>query len=232
MKKKLIVSTTLSILLFFLFITFSVTYGWYTNVTKIGKIDAETKDITFSYKLNDGEANQFEYSVINLAFFDVDDSSELKYFVKMHTVIKIELENFSSDVVNYSIGFESEKIKTTVDSVDTSIAYIMGVITEDENISITDNGTNTVSTYFEGYDTAKSNYSYEYESKENLAINTGANSEAKATVYLHLIGVQEIDTATNEFLFDSQGNPKGYNFTITIHSEPINDDPVITEIEE
>ncbi|MBQ3254040.1 MAG: hypothetical protein IJA65_05725 [Acholeplasmatales bacterium] len=227
MKKKLIISGILSIVLFFLFITFSVTYGWYTNVTKIGKIDAETKDITFSYKLDGGESNEFTYSVTNLAFFDVDDSSELKYFDNMHTVIKIELENFSSDVVSYYVEFKSEKIKTTND---TSIAYVMGVITTSETISITDDGTNTVSTYYPGYDKTKDDFTNKYSSVNNLEINTGSNSEAKATLYLHLIGVQEIDTATNEFLFDNEGKPKGYNFTLTIHSEPINDEPDVTEV--
>ena len=42
------------------------------------------------------------------------------------------------------------------------------------------------------------------------------------TIYLHLFGVQEIDTAINsDFLFDQAGNKISYSFKITIHAENI-----------
>lgn len=233
--KKILRAGILSCVFLLLFITFSITYGWYTNTTMIGKIDAETKDITFSYKLNGGESNTQTYRIENLAFFDVDDPNELKYYQSMHTVIKIELENFSSDKVNYYIEFNSTKTIITEEGEKTSVAYVMGVITDSETLNIdTTNESNSVSTYYPGYNTTSDVYTYRYDSQENsqepLEINTGSNSEAKATLYLHLIGVQEIDTATNEFLFDEDGKPVGYEFTLTIHSDPVGSEPNVTEV--
>ncbi len=232
--KKILRAGILSCVFLLLFITFSITYGWYTNTTMIGKIDAETKDITFSYKLNGGESNTQTYSIENLAFFDVDDPNELKYYQSMHTVIEIELENFSSDKVNYYVEFNSTKTITTVDGTEegekTSVAYVMGVITTSETLEVVDNDSNSVSTYYPGYNTTSDVYTNRYNSQEALEINTGSNSGAKATLYLHLIGVQEIDTATNEFLFDENGQPVGYEFTLTIHSDPVGSEPNVTEV--
>lgn len=227
--KKILRAGILSCVFLLLFITFSITYGWYTNTTMIGKIDAETKDITFSYKLNGGESNTQTYLVENLAFFDVDDPNELKYYQSMHTVIKIELENFSSDKVNYYVEFNSTKSIITEEGEKTSVAYVMGVITTSETLEVDDNGSNSVSTYYPD-NTDPDVYTNRYESQEALEINTGSNSGAKATLYLHLIGVQEIDTATNEFLFDENGQPVGYEFTLTIHSDPVGSEPNVTEV--
>ena len=78
--RKIIKSSILTLTFLFLLITFSITYAWYTDTTQIGKIDAETKDITFAYRINGSEENIQSYSVKNLAFFDVDNEKELKYF--------------------------------------------------------------------------------------------------------------------------------------------------------
>ena len=66
-----------------------------------------------------------------------------------------------------------------------------------------------------------------FESEENLEVNDGSNTGAKKTLYLHLIGVQEIDKATNDFLYDSQGEKVEYHFSLTVHSEPGTDDPTV-----
>ena len=115
----------------------SITYGWYTNTSMIGKIDAETKNVSFSYKLNGSESNIVNYQVENLAFFDVDAEDELKYLQSMHTVIKIELENFSSDEVSYYIQLESKKsyMYDEDDEDPISVAYIAGFFTETETIN-------------------------------------------------------------------------------------------------
>ena len=229
--KKILRAGILSCVFLLLFITFSITYGWYTNTTMIGKIDAETKDITFSYKLNGGESNTQTYSIENLAFFDVDDPNELKYYQSMHTVIEIELENFSSDKVNYYVEFNSTKSIITDGEVKTSVAYVMGVITDSKTLNIdTTDESNSVSTYYPEYNTALEVYTDRFNSPAALEINTGDNSEAKVTLYLHLIGVQEIDTATNEFLFDENGQPVSYEFTLTIHSDPVGSEPNVTEV--
>lgn len=223
-KIKIIKSVILSVIFLLLLISFSITYAWYTRTSLIGKLDAETKDITFSYKINGGKTNPISYSITNLAFFDPEAHEELKYFVDMHTVIKIELENFSTDEVHYYIQFNSTKVKT-----ENSVAYVMGIITTSKNLDIVDDGNNTVGTYF-NYDTSSDTYSFTYNSEANLEINDGSNAKAKATLYLHLIGVQENPLATNNFLFDAEGNPIAYSFNLVIHSEPVNNDPIVTEV--
>ena len=223
-KIKIIKSVILSVIFLLLLISFSITYAWYTRTSLIGKLDAETKDITFSYKINGGKANPISYSITNLAFFDPEAPEELKYFVDMHTVIKIELENFSTAEVSYYIQFNSTKVET-----ENSLAYVMGIITTSKDLDIVDNGTNTVGTYF-NYDTSSDTYSFTYNSEANLEINDGSNANAKATLYLHLIGVQENPLATNNFLFNAEGKPIAYRFNLVIHSKPVNNDPIVTEV--
>ena len=224
-KIKIIKSVILSVIFLLLLISFSITYAWYTRTSLIGKLDAETKDITFSYKINGGKTNPISYSITNLAFFDPEAPEELKYFVDMHTVIKIELENFSTDEVSYYIQFNSTKVKT-----ENSVAYVMGIITTSKDFTVVDNGKNSVKTYFENYNTSSATYSFTYKSEANLEINDGSNANAKAILYLHLIGVQENPLATNNFLFDAEGNPKAYRFNLVIHSKPVNNDPIVTEV--
>ena len=37
------------------YVAISKAFGWYTNVDELGKIDAETKDFSFVYKIDDDE---------------------------------------------------------------------------------------------------------------------------------------------------------------------------------
>ena len=206
----------------------SISYGWYTNTMLIGKIDAETKNISFSYKLNGSESNIIKYKIDNLTFFDVDSEEELKYLSSMHTVIKIELENFSSDEVSYYLKFDSEKsYMYDEDSNPISIAYVSGFFTESEELSI--DGKNTIADFLNSDYLLVDTYTSIFNSSVNLEVNDGSNSEAKKTIYLHLIGVQEIDKATNDFLYDNKGNKIEYQFTITVNSKPGTNDPTIEE---
>ena len=128
----------------------SISYGWYTNTVLVGKIDAETKEVAFSYKLDDSTTNIINYQVSNLAFFDVDSIDELKYFQSMHTVITIELENFSSDEVSFYLEFESVKSITEITVKDseeqekkekTSVAYVAGIFSESKELEVEYNKT-------------------------------------------------------------------------------------------
>ena len=205
----------------------SITYGWYTETSLIGKIDAETKNVSFAYKLNGSESNIVKYQVDNLAFFDVTIEDELKYFTSMHTVIKIELENFSSDEVSYYVKFESEKSYMYVEEEEDpiSVAYIAGFFTETETISI--DGKTVIADFLNDDYLALDTYTSIYESGVNLEVNDGSNAKAKKIIYLHLFGVQEKATATNDFLYDSKGNKIEYQFTLTIHSKPETDEPIV-----
>ena len=224
-----IIKSGLLLFLLIVSILVSISYGWYTNTVLIGKIDAETKEVTFSYKLDDSTTNIIKYEVSNLAFFDVDSVDELKYFQTMHTVITIELENFSSDDVSYYLEFESIKSITQTNGDESSIAYVAGIFSETENLTITDNGTNSISTYMIQDYSTQTNYKTRYDSKVNLEVNDGSNAGARKTIYLHIFGVQEIDSATNEFLIDSTGNLISYDFTLSIHSMPGHDEPTVDE---
>ena len=224
---KLFKSGLLSVLLL-LTVFVSISYGWYTNTMLIGKIDAETKNVSFSYKLNGSETNIVKYQVDNLAFFDVDSEDELKYFEKMHTVIKIELENFSSDEVSYYLKFESKK-NYMYDEADVpiSIAYITGFFTESEELIF--DGKTSISDFLNDDYLTADTYTSTFNSNVNLEVNDGSNSGAKKTIYLHLIGVQEIDKANNDFLYDSQGKEVEYQFSLTVHSEPGTNSPIVTD---
>ena len=204
----------------------SVSYAWYTNTMLIGKIDAETKNVSFSYKLNGSKSNIIKYQVDNLAFFDVDSEGELKYLEDMHTVIKIELENFSSDEISYYLKFESEKSYMYDEANEViSIAYIVGFFTESEELDL--NGKTSIEDFLNDDYLSVDTYTSTFESEVNLEVNDGSNTGAKKTLYLHLIGVQEIDKATNDFLYDSQGEKVEYHFSLTVHSEPGTNDPTV-----
>ena len=62
------------------FIVVSTVLGWYTNVNQMGEINANTKNVGFSYTINGVELQEDEYQISNLAFFDVDSMYEGSYF--------------------------------------------------------------------------------------------------------------------------------------------------------
>lgn len=205
--KKLIIKVFFPALAILLTIaSLSATYGWYTNTMRVGKIDAETKDLAFGYIFNDDEEteNVEKYSIKNLTFFDIDEAAgERKFIPIMATSIKIFIENYSSDEIDYSISFESEKKITGSSGSETSIAYVAGFFSQYE---ITDEEWEIDLEAF----LANSDKTIASAENGTLAGTTGNSANSTATVYLYLIGIQEIDTATNDFLKES------YNFTITL----------------
>lgn len=94
------------------FIVVSTVLGWYTNVNQMGEINANTKNVGFSYTINGEELQEDEYQISNLAFFDVDSMYEGSYFSDMCFEIKLNVKNITDTPLNYSITFESEKLKT------------------------------------------------------------------------------------------------------------------------
>ena len=222
------------IMIFILFgfvVSLTYTFAWYTYTSKIGKIDADTKDIAFTYTFNNSnEINVNSYSISNLTFFDIDDSYELKYFNDMHTVIELDIENYSSDIIDYTIDFSTEisEIKDGENVI--SRAYVIGFITTSDNISITDNGSNSISNYVpENEDESVTTFlsTYKNDATNPLEISNGSNKNSSVTLYLHLLGVQEIDTANNDFLFDENGAAVSYEFTLTIKAVGRTKDPTI-----
>ena len=230
------------IMVFILFgfvVSLTYTFAWYTYTSKIGKIDADTKDIAFTYTFNDStEINVNSYSITNLTFFDIDDSYELKYFNDMHTVIKLDIENYSSDIIDYTIDFSTEisEIKDK-DGENISRAYVIGFITTSDTISITDDGSNSISNYIQGNKNESGTIfssRYNNDATNPLEISNGSNENSSVTLYLHLLGVQEIDTANNDFLFDKiekngavSYKAVSYSFTLTIKAVGRTKDPTI-----
>ena len=102
MKKKLII-ILVSIIISITVIGGSI-YAWYVNKHKVGKINAKTDGIVLTYQLNDGYYNVKEYDITNLAFFDIDNATEGKYFKNMAYEIQIKLKNTSVSAVDITIS--------------------------------------------------------------------------------------------------------------------------------
>ena len=225
------------IMIFILFgfvVSLTYTFAWYTYTSKIGKIDADTKDIAFTYTFNkSSEINVNSYSISNLTFFDIDDSYELKYFNDMHTVIRLDIINYSSDIIDYSIDFSStvSEIKDGENVI--SSAYVIGFITTSATINVDDGG--NISNYIQGNKNENVfSSSYNNDATNPLEISNGSNENSSVTLYLHLLGVQEIDTANNDFLFDKIDKngavtyeAVSYSFTLTIKAVGRTKDPTI-----
>ena len=96
-----------------LFIIISTILGWYTNVNQTGHIDANTKNVGFSYTINGEELEEDEYEINNLTFFDIDSMFEGDYFNDMCFEIELNVKNITESPLNYSIKFEGEKYITT-----------------------------------------------------------------------------------------------------------------------
>lgn len=216
MKKKIIKPIVL-ILVFVLLLgtTISLARAWYVKVSKIGKIDANTKDISIVYKINDSEEiNQLEYNITNLAFFDIDNyydsttktgEDEINYLNNMAVCMKIDLENCSTDIVDLTISFSSEAIETKDNETIVSNAYVQGIISatpitfaKDENI-----------TKIEDY-LPKDEDDNVIRNNAQLIVDDLALAET-TSVYVYLFGVQEIDSASNDLFID-----ESYSFNLTI----------------
>ena len=213
-------------------------YGWYVRVIRTGKIDGSTKNVSINYNFNDGRresTNSLTYTIDNLAFFDIGSEDETSYFNSMAVDLVITLTNTSTSDMTYSITFSTTKTVLNQTENDVSISYVAcyfkNISTEETVSELQENGTvsgNTV-TYTEttsAYTAVSTSADYALEAK-----NDGNTDEA--TVHLYLIGVQEIDSATNtDFLYSEVGGNRDlteYSFTITIVGTPKSDSDV-TEI--
>ena len=96
-----------------LFIVISTILGWYTNVKQTGHLDANTKNVGFSYTINGEELEVDEYDITNLTFFDIDSMFEGEYFIDMCFEMQLNIKNITDSPLNYSIKFEGERQVTT-----------------------------------------------------------------------------------------------------------------------
>lgn len=245
MKNKLnIILLSLSILasVVIIFITISMVRAWYTNAIQTGDINAETKELSIKYQLNEGSENIVEYkNITNLAFFDNTSDKEGKYLRTMAFKIDIDLENNSTDNVSYEIKFESTKtIKKDSSNNEISIAYAACVF---DNVS--DDAKTAVNDYLFGVTDTDYEITYSYNSvptfeasKKSAGTNyllakanaTGTHQDDyKTRVTLYVFGIQEVDSAANEdFLYKANGDTESYQFTLSIIANPVGS-VVVTE---
>ncbi len=220
MKKRIFAIIFMIFAVVFSIASMSVTSAWYVNVTNIGRIDAETKDLTFAYRFNGNEENELEYNVKNLTFFDITSSREIKYFLKMCTVVTLEISNNSNENVNYWINYYSNKTVLKENDDIVSISYAASFILPNRLESVDEY--NSINNLISASNSSSSSYSILFED-QCLA------NDVK-TLYLYLFGVQEIASANNSFLIDSTGKAIEYGFNITIHSEAAYSAPDVNEV--
>jgi len=231
-------------------VVISIVFGWYTNRQQVANIDATTKNVAVEYTFdNDTEKNVLNYTVNNLAFFDIDSTDtnkiELRYLPVMAVKLTLKLKNNSSNNINYKITFESTK-EIETDKTDTtkktSIAYVDCLF---YNVS----GINPASTTFTTVESIKgatqAGITYTNVTNANATtanpftttskavrdsagLSTGqelAPTDDPVTVDMYIYGVQEIDSAKNDdFLYetvDTVKTLKKYNFSLTIESVPL-----------
>ena len=261
MKKKLnILNLILSIVAPIALITvvvISIVFGWYTNRQQVANIDATTKNVAVEYTFdNDTEKNVLNYTVNNLAFFDIDSNDEdnnkieLRYLPVMAVKLTLKLKNNSSNNINYKITFEStkeiEKDKTDT-TKKTSIAYVDCLF---YNVS----GINPASTTFTTVESIKgatqAGITYTNVTNANATTSNPFTTTSKAvrdsaglatgkelaptddpvTVDMYIYGVQEIDSAKNDdFLYNNDKSLKSYNFSLTIESIPLGETQVLEQ---
>ena len=199
------------------YVAISRAFGWYTNVDELGKIDAETKDFSFVYKIDDDEEiNRTEYEVTNLTFFDIDNyydeetkegQDELLYLNNMAVHIELTLENTSDSEVSCTVTFASTEVANN-----TSAAYVGGIVSAEEIDFVKD----TSHLKIEDYMTTGS----------NVYSNTSMSAKSETVIHIYIFGVQKNDTAKNE---DFLGSSYKYNFTLTIESICLESEPSIVE---
>ena len=200
----------------------SIAFAWYTNIDYIGSIDADTEGLSFYYTLDDDiTKNKKSYQIDNLNFFDIDNENELKYFDQMVTRIKLVIRNNDETPKNYTIGFESQKI---ANEANTSIAYPAGIISKEA--AIPHNGATTIEGLFPASVTSNSE---SYTDTLTGRLEGKGSGSREEIIYLFVFGVQEIDSAGNEFLVDINGVRVKYNFNITIEATNISSGPSVSE---
>ena len=106
LKRILYIALPSAALIGIVLVTIAITHGWYTNIDKMGQIDANTKNSGFKYEINGETLETDEYSISNLVFFDIDSIYEGKYFSTMVYEMEIDIENITDDNLTYSLKFE------------------------------------------------------------------------------------------------------------------------------
>ena len=91
LKRILYIALPSAALIGIVLVTIAITHGWYTNIDKMGQIDANTKNSGFKYEINGETLETDEYSISNLVFFDIDSIYEGKYFSTMVYEMEIDI---------------------------------------------------------------------------------------------------------------------------------------------
>lgn len=213
-------------------------YGWYVKVIRTGKIDGSTKNVSINYVLDNGRStstNALTYTIDNLAFFDIDNEDETSYFNSMAVDLEITLTNTSTSDMTYSITFSTTK-RDVLDGEDNiiSTSYVACYYKNSPTTTIAALKTDgTVSGNTVSYTENSTTYTAVSTSADYALKADNASDTDVATIHLYLIGVQEVDSATNtDFLYSELGGNRTltpYTFTITIVGTPMSD-PNVTEV--
>lgn len=104
----------------------SIVSAWYTNVNQTGEIDAHTKNVGFTYKINDSSLENDYYNISNLAFFDINSKIEGPYFKVMAVEAMLEVSNITDNDINYTISYEATRRYVE----NKTISYVGCIITD------------------------------------------------------------------------------------------------------
>ncbi len=221
MKKGNIVKLILIAVAFIFSIASFTIYAWYTNVDYVGSLDAEAEGLSFYYTLGDSTSkNVKSYDIKNLAFFDPQSNSEIRYFDSMSTKVSIGLANNDDLDKEYTITYVAKKRVTKENQVNKSVAYPAGIISEAQSL-VTDNIKN-VGELIAGNNVTSNETEFSY------SFNGQIKGKTNKTVYLYLAGIQEIATASNnDFLINEAGQKISYSFKLTIQAKNISTGPSV-----
>lgn len=197
--KKNLISIIIGLVSLVVIATSLIIYAWYVNVNKVGHIDAQSDGIVLTYKINDEYNSSNKYAVDNLAFFDIDNPKETSYFKEMSTKIKIILENKgdSSVIANVNSSSTPTIYYDSDNTTELSNAYAKVIFSSNGNLTYSNVSNSTI----------EDEYITGNESISNVEILPGG----EIILYAYVFGVQEIDSADNEYFLDST-----YKFEIII----------------
>lgn len=230
LNKVLLVVIPTLILAIIAFVIVPISLGWYTNVKKVGHIDANTKNASFNYKINNQTLETDEYHISNLVFFDIDSIYEGKHFDTMVYRIALDVQNITDNEMEYSVIFEGDRLYTQ----DKTISYVGCVVSPDEiekhGYSLTED---------EEAKEGKTYYSYNSttEEYEAVSISAGTTINPDDDYYEYSYYIQDSYEATTDDVvklyktyYKSLGSGK-YRMCATLGNPVANEDQTIYEIE-
>ena len=210
MKNKIIKTALVAFAFIFTIASLTITLAWYTNINKIGSIDAEASDVTISYTINDDtKINEKSYRVDNLSFFDLTNNNELKYFNSMVNPIKLHITNHDKTEKSLSITFQAAKSIKMDGDIKASVAYPASIISALSDLDIS--SSTSVGDLIPA-EAINNDSSYE------LTIESSIPANSSIDIYVHLFGVQEIKSSDNSFLFNPDGSVVEYEFKLIIEA--------------